>query len=203
MNKNKWRLARASFWFEFLYFNKIDLSDNINGMKRIIVIGTLHAGLTPNLELEQVLEKYKPNQLLVEIDQEDIDAGNISLYPPEMIFAYSWAISKSIKVYGFDCKMNIFSEEKNQTDNQVVIMDQKRVMGKLTWKDMNKKDNLKILNVPLEDGLIDQNKEKEREIKMLENIRSLNLNGTVVVLTGCKHLKLFEENLNEAIFPFR
>ncbi len=172
-------------------------------MKRIIVIGTLHAGLTPNSELEQVLEKHKPDQLLLEISQEDIEFENVDSYPPEMVFAYKWAIHNAIKVYGFDCKMNVFSEGVNQADNQTVIADQKKVMGKLTWKDMNKEDNLRILDVPSENKLIDQDKEKKREIKMLENIKKLDLYGTVIILTGCKHLKLFEENLNGAIFPLR
>lgn len=173
-------------------------------MKKIIIIGTLHAGLTPNLELKQVLGKYKPNRLLVEIAQEDIDAGTVDSYPPEMVFAYEWAISNSIKVYGFDCKMNIFLEGKNQTDNQVVILDQKKVMGKLTWKDMNKENNLKLLHLSSEKELINKRKEKEREMEMLKNIKNkLESSGTTLIITGCGHLKFFEENFHKAVFPLR
>ena len=41
-------------------------------MRKIIIIGTLHVGLTPDNELKEVLEEYNPDQILVEIDEKDL-----------------------------------------------------------------------------------------------------------------------------------
>lgn len=41
-------------------------------MLKIIIIGTLHAGLTPVKELEGEFIEYKPDQILVEIAANDI-----------------------------------------------------------------------------------------------------------------------------------
>jgi hypothetical protein len=173
-------------------------------MKKIVIIGTLHGGLTPESELFDVLEKFKPVNLLVEIAQEDIDNGEIRSYPPEMIFAYKWGVDNKVKVGGFDYKMNIFAEGKTQIDNQDVINKQKKAMDGFTWKDMNKDENMKILDVPSENDLVDKDKESEREKRMLENIeRKLADDPIILIVTGCVHLKLFEENIKGAIFPFR
>lgn len=175
-----------------------------NYMEKIIIIGTLHAGSTPDRELAEVLEKYKSDQLLVEIAQADIDAGKIDDYPPEMIFAYNWAKNNGIDVFGFDSKINVFAEGKTQADNQALIDEQERVMGALTWKDMNNEENLKILSVPGESELIDEEKEQARERELLENIKiRLAIDKTTLIVTGCGHLKFFEENLIGAIVPLK
>ena len=87
-------------------------------MGRIIIIGTLHAGMTSEKELKVILEKYNPYQILVEISQKDINNGAIDSYPSEMIFAYRWAKNRGKKINGFDAKINtlkeIFSLSKEQ-----------------------------------------------------------------------------------------
>ena len=71
-------------------------------MSKLVVIGTLHANLTPEDELLGIIESYTPQQILVEISQTDLGAGNTASYPPEMIAVYRWAQLRGIDVQGFD-----------------------------------------------------------------------------------------------------
>lgn len=50
-------------------------------MRKVIIIGTLHLGSTPHKELEKILKRIRPNRLLVEIAQEDIENNAIENYP--------------------------------------------------------------------------------------------------------------------------
>jgi len=65
-------------------------------------------------------------------------------------------------------------------------------------------ENEKLLEVDGLEYLIDQDKEKVREDKMLENIE-LNIaeGGTIIIITGKAHLNFFERNIKDAFFPFR
>lgn len=172
--------------------------------RKIIVIGTLHADLTPNNELKEVLEKLKPDQLFVEIANVDIDKNNLSSYPPEMIFSLEWAKHNNVSVMGFDSKINIFRNGVVPEDNQALIDKQKKMIKKLSWKDFNRKGNEKILDVEGLDGVVDQEKEKMRELEMLKNIQDNIIDsGVVVIITGIAHLSFFERNVKDAIFHFR
>jgi hypothetical protein len=175
-------------------------------MQRIIVIGTLHAGLTPEDELEELLTAYEPSQVLIEIAQEDIDDENISTYPPEMVFAYVWAHRNGVSANGFDCKINVFREGVTDVDNQALIKRQKSLMEGLclTWRDVNKSKNNKRIDLEEVDDITDAEAERERENQMLENIRKHMIGGgTILILTGCAHLDFFEENIPNAEFPLR
>jgi len=83
------------------------------------------------------------------------------------------------------------------------IGDQKKAMKNLTWKDMNKKNNLMLLDVSSEEKLIDKKKEIKREQEMLKNIKKKLGTGNTLIITGCGHLNFFERNLKNAIFPLR
>ncbi len=172
--------------------------------RRIIIIGTLHAGITPNNELQGLIENFEPNQLLVEIANDDIVQNNISSYPPEMVFALEWAKSNKIQVVGFDSKINVFREGVVPEDNQIMIEKQKELIKKLSWKDFNKSENEKLLDIDGSDELIDQEKERLRENEMLKNIEmNIIQNGTVIIITGIAHLNFFKQNIKDAIFPLR
>ena len=172
--------------------------------RKIIVIGTLHAGITPNNELKEVIESFEPDQLFVEIANDDIVKNDLSSYPPEMIFVLEWAKSNNVKVVGFDSKIDVFREGVMPEDHQAIIEKQKKLIKKLSWKDCNKIENEKLLDVDGMDELIDQDKERVRENEMLKNIESSIIeSGTIVVITGMAHLNFFERNIKDAIFPFR
>ena len=169
-------------------------------MLKIIVIGTLHAGSTPNEELKQIFDDYGPTQILVEISQGDIDKNNISEYPPEMIFAYEWAIQNNIKINGFDSKIDIFKKGVTSKDNQKLIKEQEKLIKNYSWRDFNKIEKEKLLI----DNITDPVKEKKREEEMFKNIKEvIDNHGTILIIMGCGHLNYFEKNLKNAIFPFR
>lgn len=172
--------------------------------RKIIVIGTLHAGITPNNELKETIESFQPDQLLIEIANDDIVKKNLSLYPPEMIFTFEWAKNNNVKVAGFDSKINVFREGAIPEDNQAIIEKQKKLIKKLSWKDFNRIENEKLLDVDDLNVLIDKDNERARENEMLKNIEANIIEtGTVVIITGTSHLNFFERNIKDAIFPFR
>lgn len=173
-------------------------------MRKIIVIGTLHAGSTPNKELKAVLERYEPDQLLVEIAQKDIDRGKIVSYPPEMRFVCKWGKRMRIKVSGFDSKINVMKKGVTERDNQRLIKEEGWLMRGLTWKDLNKSSNLKKIDTPLYHRIVDHKKERKREVQMAKNIiNSMVSRGAVVIVTGAGHLDFFQKRIPNAIFPFR
>lgn len=172
--------------------------------RKIIVIGTLHAGITPNNELKEIIESFQPDQLLIEIANDDIVKNNLSLYPPEMIFAFEWAENNNVKVAGFDSKINVFRKGVTPEDNQMIIEKQKKLLKKLSWKDFNRIENEKLLDVDDLNDLIDKDNERAREDEMLKIIEANIIEtGTVVIITGTSHLNFFEQNIKDAIFPFR
>ena len=185
-----------------LYLYNLQIS-SLN-MKKIIIIGTLHAGLTPKNELKEVLEKYNPNQLLIEIAEEDIKNREFYSYPLEMVFAYDWANKNKVKVNGFDLKIDVLRKGMKEEDNQKVIEEQKKLMNNFSWKDMNKAENLKKLDTDSAKNLVDSKKEEKREFEMLKNIKNSMIdNGKILIITGCGHLDFFEKHIINAVFPFR
>lgn len=171
-------------------------------MRKIYIIGTLHGGCTPENELEEILTNLKPDQLMVEIQQKDIDGKNFNDYPNEMVFGYKWAKDQNIPVYGIDTDISDIAEGKTDEDNQKVMDMQIKIINQHNWKDFNKKGYVKLLDVPGELELVDKEKADLREREMLENIlENVISKGTVVVLTGAGHLAFFGKELPEAIFP--
>ncbi len=172
-------------------------------MRRIVVVGTLHAGATPNRELGEVLEQYAPDQVLVEIAQSDIGAGKLRSYPPEMRFAYRWAVRNRVNVHGFDHRINLLARGKTQKDNLRLIEKEKKLLGDFTWKDMNRERNLKKLDTDDWMKLVDWGKMRRRDREMARNVKRRMLRqGTVLIITGCGNLHVFEKHLKGAIFPF-
>ena len=125
-------------------------------------------------------------------------------YSPEMVFAYTWAKKKKVKVSGFDSKMRILKTGMTKEDNQKVVDDQKMLMKNYSWKDMNQMKYLRRLNTNSAQNLSDSKKEEKREFEMLRNINTLMINeGKILIITGCGHLDFFEKQILSALFPFR
>jgi len=171
-------------------------------MRKIYFIGTLHGGCTPQDELQEILNNLSPDQLMVEIRQKDIEGKNFNNYPNEMIFAYKWAVDKDIPVYGMDTVTFDMAEGKNGEDNQKVMDMQIKIIRQHNWKDFNKEEYGKLLDIPELLELVDKEKANLREQEMLKNIlKNAISKGTIVVLTGSGHLTFFAKALPEAIFP--
>lgn len=97
-------------------------------MKNVIFIGTLHAGLTPHNELAELLDFFRPELLLLEMVQNDMNHANIDTYPDEIVFAFYWGKENNIQTIGFDVPVNIFSGNKTDKDNEMLIEEQKAIL---------------------------------------------------------------------------
>lgn len=173
-------------------------------MRKIYFIGTLHGGCTPENELEEILSNLAPDQLMVEIQQKDIEGKNFNSYPDEMIFAYTWAKNKDIPVYGMDTAVSDITKGKTEEDNQRVMDMQIKIIHQHDWKDFNKEEYGKLLDIPELLELVDKKGANLREREILVNIlKNAISKGIIVVLTGAGHLTFFEKELPEAIFPLR
>ncbi len=173
-------------------------------MSKLIFIGTLHAGLTPHKELQEVLGHYKPEVLLIEIQQIDIASNTLSKYPDEMVFALSWAHEKGISVYGFDSPIDVFAKGRGEKENQAVIEEQKEILKSFSWKDANKQEVCDKLYTSSAKTLVNPAKDKEREEEMLKNVKNrITDQATIVVVTGSGHLQFFEKHFPDALFPLR
>jgi hypothetical protein len=172
-------------------------------MRKIYFIGTLH-GFTKENELEEILVQLEPNQLIVEIEENDIQKNRMSGYPVEMIWATNWARKRRIKVFGMDCDINVLEENKTSEDEKKLLKRERKIINEYGWKNFNQESYLKLLNFPEDEGIVDKSKFGSRQEKMLENIKSNTIrNGNIVVLTGAGHLAFFEEKIPSAIFPLR
>ncbi len=168
----------------------------------LFFVGTLHAGLTPNKELEAIIKEINPDRILVEILQEDIEKVQVGSYPPEMVFAYKFARNNKIRVLGFDSKVDIFQDSVTKADDQELLLQQKRIIGNKSWKLFNKSENAKLLTEV--DQISDMNRWRKREKEMARNIRKVVFeNKKVLVITGCGHLDYFEQEFPNAVFPLR
>lgn len=173
-------------------------------MREIYIIGTLHAGLTPNHDIAKLLAKYQPDQLLVEITEDDIIKSDFYGYPPEMVSAYSWAREQGVLVNGFDADIEVMKKDKTEADNIQVVDEAKELMTKFSWQDMNRPEVMAKTKTKAYLDLIDWRKFHRREAMMLKNIKSkLLARGRIVILTGAAHLDYLAENLPEAKLPLR
>lgn len=173
-------------------------------MRKMIFVGTLHANMTPKKELAEILKSYKPDQLLVEIQQKDLEKRNLANYPDEMVFAADWGKRNGIPVYGFDSPISELAEGKTEEDNEELIKNTEQIVLRHNWKDFNKDKYQELLSTPEEEELIDDAKALQREQEMLKNIlENAADKGVVIILTGSYHLKFFEKELPKALFPFR
>ncbi|MDP1694795.1 MAG: hypothetical protein Q8L34_04610 [Candidatus Woesearchaeota archaeon] len=171
-------------------------------MRRIIFIGTIHCGVTDEKELELLLSNYKPNQLLVEIAQEDLDNKKLKPYPPEMVFGYKWAKKHKIQVNGFDSPINVLKEGLTAEHRKRILDKQLAIIKKYNWKDFNKKYYCKKIGFYRE--YIDVEKNKRRNEEMVKNIEILiQTRGIIVVLTGAGNLTYFEKHVKDTEFPLR
>jgi pheromone shutdown protein TraB len=173
-------------------------------VRTIYVIGTAHTMMPQReMELKLLLQVVDPDEVFVQIDDEDMKYGNLHLSPKEMVFAHKWAAQRNKKVVCFDKRMDVGSFFLNDEKKKEVRDEMAHLIAGTNWKEFNrinsdvykKFDRLKLL-------LVDENKERERHYAMLANIeRELIGKGKILVLVGIGHLPFFERNLKDALFP--
>lgn len=173
-------------------------------MQNQVFIGTLHAWSTPHQELASVLEKYAPDVLFVEIQQTDIETGDLDNYPDEMVFALQRAQEKGIPVHGFDSPISAMREWKTEIDNQRAIDEQNIILKRYTRKDANKREVIDELITPFVRSITDREKHAKREEEMLVNIKNLlDPDKKTVIVMGAGHLNFFQKRYPQSLFPLR
>jgi len=183
-------------------------------MRKTFIIGVIH-NFVPKKDLTELLEKYNPDQIMVEVTASDLKNKNFKNYGKEFKDAYKWCKKNKRKVTGFDYWKKGWpqsedmskSEEKEYKKIEKILV---KIFKKYGWKKFNKKKYEKLL-----DKYVDKAKEsvpyiKEiyeilpiRQKKMLLNVKKRALKkGTILILTGVGHLDFFQKHL-KAEFPFR
>lgn len=178
---------------------------------KIFVIGTLHLGLTPHVELKKVLEDISPDQILVELSGDRIIYDTTARGSDEMVYAKEWAEENDIAIglYDVDCSVLKDSVLKDDVEYKELVNRQVVLLQDSSWKEQNKKNTnidseLGEIEQELMSKFIDVKKWASREEVMLKNIMELILqDGTVVILTGTMHLDFFENSKLGAELPLR
>lgn len=173
-------------------------------MRKILLLGTLHGGLTPKDELRSILESVAPDQLFVELTPNEIING--SPFRDEMMFAYQWGQDRRITVNRFDRNTGELKEGVTGKEPEFITLSNelKSALEKYSWQELNKTEisqQPQILEIEkrIHDKFIDSTKEKEREEEMLKNIQDQILPaGEVLIITGTGHLDFFLRNLSDA-----
>lgn len=181
-------------------------------MQKIIIIGTLHSGLVEKEDLVEIFEKVKPDQILVELTQKEVEnINNSTSIRDEMIFSYLWAQKNNIDAKYFDEDINVLKDGINGKEPDFISLSNefKEILQKYSWKELNQKEpwdkpELKEIEEKINLKFIDEKRSEERDWKMLENIKNVLIDkGVIVVLTGTKHIHFFKENLSNSELYFK
>ncbi len=176
-------------------------------MRKIYIIGTIHGGYTPHLELEEVLRNIQPDQALVELSHKpNEDTAEKDSFRSEMLFAYNWAEENGIKVEIFDVDDDhvYFNEGygPKSSEYRKLHKEQEEIIKKYTWKQFNRKEFNELLDHPLLEIIFSKEQEEIREAKMIQNIkRKMISEGRVVIISGAGHLKYFADSLPNTFVP--
>jgi hypothetical protein len=168
-------------------------------MRKIYLIGTLHAGWTPARELTEVLGRLQPTQILVELKNSAVRRKTKPAGPPEMIAALKWARAHRIAVAGFDAKYGVLKKGATRRDHLDALRSQEYWIRRSSWKAFSQLSNLKKLETPEFEALVDRERFRERQRRMLKNIRArMHSMGIVVIVTGCSHLPFLRRTIKGA-----
>jgi hypothetical protein len=186
-------------------------------MRKIYVIGVIH-NFVSEKETTDILEKYNPDQVFIELRQEHLETKKFKEYGKEFFYVSKWCKKNNKIINGFDyCAKNWLTTKdmtkidkknlKNITDKYLAIL-----VKKYEWKKFNQKKYMKLF---YESDYYKRAKSIPfikhiykilplRQKMMLKNIRKRMIKkGTVLIITGAGHLDFFEKNIKGAIFPFR
>lgn len=175
-------------------------------MQKIFIIGTIH-GNTPFKELEEVLVRLKPNQLLIELPEDALEKFDKNKdMRKEMMYVYRWAKERKIPTYFFDEYQSVFKKGMSvKSPEYKKFMDESEVIvKKYSWKEFNKSEISKKIDILLAKDLFDFKKENMREEKMCVKIKEHMISdGNIVIVTGAGHLDFFKSKFSDAILPLR
>ena len=173
-------------------------------MRNIFLLGTVPCMMPEKaLELKLLLEIMNPDQIFVEIT--DNDLHNYENYmTDEMLFITEWAKQNNKKIvgHGFISDCNLLLEENRK---KILIEEFSHLIAGNNWKVFNKIDSEIYENFyNLCSMMIDIKKVEEKQNKMLVNIeKKIIPNGKILIVTESLNLKFFEQNLKNAVIPLR
>ena len=184
-------------------------------MREIYVIGVIH-NLVSEKETIDVLEKFNPDQVMIEVLEEHLKNKKFKEYGKEFFHAYKWCKKNKKRVIGFDywkkgwptSKDMSKSEKKEYKKIEKILI---KIVKRYGWKKFNKKKYENLLDIYVDKAKKSVPYIKEiyevlpiRQKQMLKNIRkSMIKKGKLLILTGAGHLDFFQKKLKGAIFPFR
>ncbi len=167
-------------------------------MRDLYIIGTTH---NPADDVITVLQAMRPERLLLEMIDEEVQRGTVREQLPEMVNAYGWAKTTGVSVRGFDARIDILNPNVTEEDLQWV----ERRFQKYREKDFRELNDRIYDSVwaGIAKKVLDLDALGRRQRQMAENIGRERVSGTNLVLCGVGNLAELERLIPDARFPFR
>lgn len=181
-------------------------------MKQIILIGTLHLGLTPKKDLIAEISKHKPDKLLIELTEEEVVAGANESNRDEMFVALNYAVANHISYELYDVDFSTLLSGITGSEPDFVELHEeieKCIRGKgLDWKQTNQPGSIIDVEInkidrKIVDRFFDKDKIKKRNQLLAKNIEGNLIEGNNVVVTGSGHIDHLLRDLPGSIAPLR
>lgn len=157
-------------------------------MKEVILIGTIHLGLTPIEELVSEVVTYNPDRVLIEVDKEGNGAE-------EMKLLLDWCKENNVEYRCFDTAVPAEKSASRPTQREIIGFAEliKKKLHGVSWKDLNNRltwesTGAEDVNQAFTDKFYDLDKIETRNKLIEQNIPPLLTEGTNVVVTGAGHL---------------
>ncbi len=167
-------------------------------MSQLYIVGTAH---NPADDLESVVRSIRPQQLLLEIVDEELRRGELEDQLPEMMAMYHFAKGQGILVRGFDARVDIIIPIVTQED--LLYADGvARKYGTLGFQELNKRQYDEVWE-KIARMAINPEAHAQRQGAMVENIREMRMPGDNLLFCGIGHLQYLERTIPDAVFPFR
>lgn len=179
-------------------------------MKKVILLGTVHGDFTPRKELIKEVEKHKPDQLFIELTQQEVSNGKEESIRKEMFYVLEYAIENKIPYILFDIDESCFKDEisENEIEQASDWGEILEYFNKFSWQELNNRapneiKKIKELKEEDIDKYFDRAKIKSRESKIEKNIITELIDGTNVVVTGNAHLTHMLSGIPNSFAPLR
>lgn len=172
-------------------------------MKQVILIGTVHLGLTAIDELTEEVLSHKPDRVLIEADKDGNGAQ-------EMQLLLSWCKNNNIEYRCFDESLPAEKESgrPNPEELESFTKEIKDKLSSVSWKDLNNRSvwestGAETINQAFTEKFYDANKIKDRNKLIDQNIPPLLAEGINVIVTGAGHLSHLLESIPGSVAPLR
>ena len=170
-------------------------------MRKIYIVGTSHQNVTLayKKELLELFDEINPDQVFIEKLKTELSQKRFLDDRPEMKIAYEWSLKNNKLVNPYDYKQSIIRRGVETLEIDKANSQLTKITNKIGWKELNRFKNISMLKKVLE-PLLDEDKYKNREQRMLQNINKTILsNGRILILCGTLHVPFFKSKFKEGI----